>query len=767
MLPLSVAALLISSLSFCLLPHPALAQEPPEKKPEQATPQAPDTAAPADSKAMPSFFAETTITVTGSARDVFDVATPVTVIRAEEIQRKAPQNAADLLREQPGVDVTGVGPNQTRPVIRGQRGLRVLFLENGLRINNPRRQTDFGEITGLVDLESVSTIEVVRGPASVLYGSDAIGGVLNLISAEPVFAPGAPMSGFAGLHYGDAGNLRSGSLGVNASLGRFVLQLGGTKRQGDTYSAPSGRFGGISLDHRVAVNDTGIDDSTIWGSVKLALNDRDTFRLRFNRYRAGETGFGFVSPRDYGAPEDFQMRIFYPSQSFDRYTLSYFGSPLGQTLADSTNVQVYFQKNKRKLANDIVIDIGPVGPGFPHSTVAANTLNFSDLKTWGLRADAVKAFGSGGRHIVTYGLEGYRDDSFNTDFSRTVTTIRTPRGDFPDTTTDSIANAPNATNTSYGVFAQDEFSVSSRLRLTGGLRYQSVTTKAEPTPGWNVSGLDFSDRNVVGSLTVTYQLIEAMNLLASFGRGFRAPNIIERLFNGATPEGAGFQILNSDLQSETSANWDIGWKYRRHNAFMEAVAFRNDIRDGIIQSFLSPSEISALPAETRAAIQASGARFVVQQRNADRLRYRGVEIALGWRSALGIVLGGNYTYINGERLGSTILPPGDNYSNKTFAYLRYEPAQRYWAEYHVRHNGKQDVHLDPDEPAPVVGMTLPAFTVHGVGAGARVFERAAVKHDVSVWVENATNELYAEFSNATFFRPEPGRTFNVSYRMAF
>ncbi|MGZ7031795.1 MAG: TonB-dependent receptor plug domain-containing protein, partial [Thermoanaerobaculia bacterium] len=224
MLRLSVVTLLISSLSLCVSPHQALAQDPPEKKPEQATPKSPDTATPTETKAIPSFFDETTVTATGSARDVFDVATPVTVIRADEIQRKSPENAADLLREQPGVDITGVGPNQTRPVIRGQRGLRVLFLENGLRINNPRRQTDFGEITGLVDVESVSTIEVVRGPASVLYGSDAIGGVLNLISAEPAFAPGSEVSGFAALHYGDAGSLRSGSAGVNTSLGRVVLR---------------------------------------------------------------------------------------------------------------------------------------------------------------------------------------------------------------------------------------------------------------------------------------------------------------------------------------------------------------------------------------------------------------------------------------------------------------------------------------------------------------------------------------------------------------
>ena len=141
----------------------------------------------AEPEPLASFFEETTVTATGSERNVFDIATPVTVIRAEKIAQKTAENAADLLREQPGVDVNGVGPNQARPVIRGQRGLRVLFLEDGLRLNNPRRQTDFGEIGGLVDLQNVSTIEVIRGPASVLYGSDAIGGVMNVISKDPSF----------------------------------------------------------------------------------------------------------------------------------------------------------------------------------------------------------------------------------------------------------------------------------------------------------------------------------------------------------------------------------------------------------------------------------------------------------------------------------------------------------------------------------------------------------------------------------------------------
>lgn len=426
------------------------------------------------------------------------------------------------------------------------------------------------------------------------------------------------------------------------------------------------------------------------------------------------------------------------------------------------------QPNVRPHAvNDIAIDIGPVAPGFPHSGVTANTLNFSDLDTWGFRADAVKVLAAG-RHIVTYGVEGTRDESFNTDFSTTTTTIRTPHGNQVTKTTDALANAPNATNTAYGVFTQDEISIGRKLIVTAGARFSSVETVAKATPGWDVTGLGFSDRRFVGALSARYQLNPSINLLSSYGRGFRAPNIIERLFNGPTPEGSGYQLLNPTLDSETSGNFDLGIKYSRDNAFLEVVGFRNDIQGGIIQAFLSPAEVAQLDAETRAAITASHAQFVVQQRNAARLRYDGVELALGWRSRRGIVLGGNHTWIDGERIDAANPPTGDSYSQKTFAYARYEPdGSRFWAEYHVRRNGKQDANIAPNEPVPAIGLTLPAFTVHGIGAGARLFVVNGLANEVTLWVENATDELYAEFSNATFFRPEPGRTVKLSYRVTF
>src|SRR5512133_3851035 len=116
-----------------------------------------------------------TVTATRRATDVQAVPSPVSVLDSAMLRERQPNTAADLLRELPGVDVIGTGTNQARPSIRGQRGQRILLLQDGLRLNNARRQQDFGEIPGIVDVATIQRVEVVRGPASVLYGTDAIG----------------------------------------------------------------------------------------------------------------------------------------------------------------------------------------------------------------------------------------------------------------------------------------------------------------------------------------------------------------------------------------------------------------------------------------------------------------------------------------------------------------------------------------------------------------------------------------------------------------
>ncbi len=159
---------------------------------------------------------------------------------------------------------------------------------------------------------------------------------------------------------------------------------------------------------------------------------------------------------------------------------------------------------------------------------------------------------------------------------------------------------------------------------------------------------------------------------------------------------------------------------------------------------------------------------MVQQRNLDKLRYEGVEVALGYRAPFGLLVGANYTHLRDQRIGTSAAPVENQYADKIAGYLRYEPdSRRWWAEYRVRHNGADRVVLDEGEPAPPIGDRLPAFTIHTFGAGVQLFERGRQSHSLTVQVANLTDELYAEFSNATFFRPEPGRNFTASYRLRF
>lgn len=766
---LKTVAQAVGLLLGLLLVSGAAAQTASDDTTDPASPDATATADGATSEEpQGSFFATTTVTATGSESETFEVTNPVTVVNQQTIEERAPDNPTALLRDQPGVDVNGVGPNQQRPVIRGQRGLRVLFLENGLRMNNPRRQSDFGEITGLSEVEEMQSLEVVRGPASVLYGSDAIGGVINVITKTPAYRDAERLGGSVALRYGSAGEQEKVSGSVDGRFGAFSLRLGASYRDSGDYKAAAGSFGKIRLRDEAVVRDSGVRDDTATLFLGYDLAENHKLSLRHSRYSADQTGFGFVDPALIGDDSGALIRILYPDQKFDRTVLHYLGSALATALLDTVDLQVYRQSNERHLANLIDINIGPLFPGAPDSAVHADTMNFTDLDTTGLRAELIKVFGV--NHLVTYGFEGYQDDSFNTDFSTTTTTLRFPFPPFEivRTSSDGVANAPNATNTSYGAFVQDEITAGERLKLTLGARYQNVSTKAERTPGWDTRGLDFDDDALVGSFSALYRVADYLHLAGSVGTAFRAPSIIERLFNGPTPEGAGYQILNAGLQSENSTNYDLGFKYLRTNAIFELTFFRNEIKDGIVQYFLSPSEVAALPAELQAAIEASGGGFVVQQRNIEKLRYEGAEASVGYRAPCGVALGGNYTHLTGKRIDSTNPPTGDTFGDKLNLYLRWSPpAGRYFVEYRLRHNGEEKANLDPNEPEPPVGRRLPAFTTHSLSGGVHLFDHGRFKHSLTLVADNLTDELYAEFSNVSFFRPQPGRNFTLTYRLGF
>ena len=701
--------------------------------------QGPTSALP-DSGSAP--LTTVTVTATRSPRQIIETPSPVIVVDSTKIRGSLANGSAELLREYPGVDLTGTGANQGRPIIRGQRGQRILLLEDGVRLNNTRRQQDFGELPALVGLDGVERIEVVRGPASVLYGTDAIGGVMNLINTAPAFANGsARFGGLLQYRYSNNDRQSRPSGALHAETSRLSFSANGAFRNAHDYDAPAGTFGKLTLGKDTRVNGTGVRDNNVAIQGAAKLFDNQELSARFSRYSATDAAFGFVANADLGTPNAPAIDIRYPEQNYTKTSVRYRADALGLPFADRTEVVAYTSGNERSLTLNVFVPFGPGTP--PGAGVSVKSRNFTDVNTVGFRAEAAKAFW---KQVLTYGADFFRDRSDNTDSAVTTVVGFGP----PHPQTNDTASTPNASFRSTGFFAQTEAAVSDRLSLVAGSRWQTVTTRTRSTPKISAPLVESSDNALVAAGNALFRVAENVNLIASVGRAFRSPNLIERFFNGATPEGSGYQLRNPDLKAESSIDMDLGVKAGFRGVYGEAFFFRNSISNGI----------RIAPTGTKVG-QFAAFRNV----NVEKLRDQGIELLLQADLPSGFNLGTSFTKIDSKNVSNPLNPVGDSYSSKVTGSLGWKDSSgRFWSEYFVRANGKRkDVALG----ASPVGPILPSFTVHSIRGGAKLFSTGSVSHSLNFAVNNLTNKLYAEFSNASFFRPEPKRSVAVSWTTSF
>lgn len=724
-------------------PNSLFAQEAPQAEP--------------DSAEAPVVLRPIAVTATRSPKELFITAAPVSVLDTVALRQAAPNTASDILKSLPGIDVNGVGTNQTRPTIRGQRGQRILLLEDGLRMNNARRQQDFGELPAIVDVNGVAQIEVVRGPASVLYGTDAIGGVVNMRSSDvPALSAGDTYGGRATFLYRDEGEQLRPTVDLYGRIGRFGFRANASYRSAENYTAPGGTFGDITLDGTTEVNDTGVEDQNYSLLLDYSFNERHSVYAKGSYYTASDAGFGYVSNEDLGTPDAVSIVIQYPDQDVGKLSAGYRGQELSWAVADRLDVSTFYMNNQRDLTQQIGIpDL--FGPGSGVNLDIA-TENFTDIDTFGGRAEAAKLLG--GKHLLTYGLDFYHDDSKNTD--RSVSQITgAPFPSPPEV--DETPNVPNATYDRFGAFAQGDLRLHDRVSVILGARWQSVRSETRETANLedpNVVGITNSKSTVVASANVLWEVIPSLNLVGTVGRGFRAPNIIELYFNGPTPEGSGYLIPNTDLASETSVNVDLGLKYARRNVSFEAFVFRNEITDAIQIRSVPDSTISELP--------------VFRNVNVGELLYRGFELNGSFAPVVGFTIGAGFSFLDAKDGLDENSPIADSYRTRLNGDLTYRrPSGSWWATYDFRWQGENTICAETNEDCkrqimdPAVGFVLPSFNVHSVRAGFRIAQLGRTSHYITASLENFTDELYAEFSNATFFRPQPGRTFMIGWTSTF
>jgi len=186
----------------------------------------------------PELHFEEVVSVGAEARSQFDSLQPTSVLSGQELTKQLGSSLGQTLENQAGVNSRSFGPAPARPVIRGLDGDRVLILQDGQRMGDLSSQS--GDHGVSINPVAAERIEVVRGPATLLYGANAIGGLVNVITND---IPTRPMTGVhAGALFdlGSAAAEAGGAADIQAGNGRFAFHAGGGGRRSGDVSTPEG-----------------------------------------------------------------------------------------------------------------------------------------------------------------------------------------------------------------------------------------------------------------------------------------------------------------------------------------------------------------------------------------------------------------------------------------------------------------------------------------------------------------------------------------------
>ena len=258
-----------------------------------------------------------------------DTVEPVSVLNQEHLKRQAGATLGDTLRDQPGVAASGFTAGASRPVIRGLADNRVRVLNNGTEVFDVSNLSP-DHAPSVSPLLS-SSIEVVRGPATILYGSGAIGGVVNVTDNRiPVEAPAAPLSGEVVGRYGSVDSERSGAFSLQiAPAKHFVFHVDGSI---------------VRTDNR------GIPGFALSDGLRTLLPPEVASGRGFGQNPEGEVPNTYVRTKEYGLGASYVWKKGYLGVSFSQF-LSVYGVPANPaaTVAGEIPSKVKLDVDKRQL----------------------------------------------------------------------------------------------------------------------------------------------------------------------------------------------------------------------------------------------------------------------------------------------------------------------------------------------------------------------------------------------------------------------------------
>lgn len=484
-----------------------------------------------------------TVHVTASRveQELMEVPMSVSVITSKDIEKSGAKTVGDLLSDIPGVEIKNDGGQGIdRVKIRGEDAFRTLVMIDGQKVAEHKSMSG---APILIDPSMIERIEVIKGPASVLYGSDAIGGAINIITKKgSTRAVQGEVS--AGMDTSASG--KNVSAGIYGNVNGWEYRLNAATESYDNLETPIGEVPYTEFDSRSA-------------SLYLAYNISENMKVggTIDYYK-----LDFMSGTQDGSYDEFFVDV--PKWDRTKGALFFEMKNVNDYLA-RLRMDVFHQQSNKDMQNHVIQGTTKV------DSFADNQLDqtgFSVQSDWQL-----------GEHYLIAGYEFSYDSLDAETYSITsplpIMTVRNTR-------------VWDATQQQHSVYASMESPVLSDVSLTYGVRYTWVrsesdyektgTTSMGPsTPeSWS---RDSSDGHAVFNLGAVWRAAEDVSLRASWAQGYRFP-IIQELFVDSTMGGA-TTLSNPDLKPETSDNFEIGLRWTNSAFSVDSAVFYSKADDYI------------------------------------------------------------------------------------------------------------------------------------------------------------------------------------------
>lgn len=534
------------------------------------------------------------VTPSREPRTRSDLPYPVATVEQDELARRLPRSTPDALADVPGLLLQKTNHGSGSPYIHGLLGNQVLVLVDGIRLNNSTFRFGPNQYLATIDPASIERIEVLRGAGAVLHGSDAIGGVINIITKRPeLTTDGTRVSASMTARASTGGFERSGRIEMMAS-GRRVAGRAGFTRRG---------FGDLVAGGSLGVEaPSGYDERAADASLLFRPSERALVHLSYQHVRQGDVPrFDQVSQRGF-------ERYAFDPQVRQLGALNVRHSPRGGPVRNVEATVSYHRSFERREIRR---------RGSPIETVEEDTVG-----VLGLTAHA--AFAEWRGWSLATGIDSYADrvGSTRRDVAVATGAFTSRRGLYPD--------GARARSTAAFVSAATTLG---RLTSDLGARYSRIgISAADPVFG----SLDLESGAWIGQAGATWRLSPAAQLFGGVGQAFRAPNVDDVSTLGLFDSGV--EVPSTNLAPERTWTMEGGVRLQAGRVAATASAFRTSLRDLIDRvrsSYLGSPLYEGQP--------------VFQKANVQRAFVRGVEVEASYRPSPGLLVWGHATHVHGQQ----------------------------------------------------------------------------------------------------------------------